>query len=378
MKLSDINRILFQNLKGLPGWRTGRKIVVIESDDWGSIRMPSRSVYQKLLRAGLDLNGGDGLRYSLFDSLEPSSDLELLYEVLNSSKDHTNTSAVLTANCVVANPDFEKIRYGCFQEYYYEPVTETIKRYSGCGDTYKLWKEGVNSRVFMPQFHGREHLNISAWMKALRAHDNETLMAFDEGMWAFMPKHFYNNGIEYEAAFQLAELSEIEEHKEILKDGLGLFEKLIGYKAEYFVPPNGRINNRLNITCLEKGIRFRSASNIQQEPVANGRNKKVLHWLGQKDSTGIHYIIRNCVFEPSQQGKDWVDSCLNDMKIAFRYHKPAIISTHRVNFIGIHDVANRDHGLKELARLLKSILKTWPEAEFMPANHLGNLIAGKK
>jgi hypothetical protein len=30
------------------GWKTKRKIVVIESDDWGSIRMPSKSVVELL------------------------------------------------------------------------------------------------------------------------------------------------------------------------------------------------------------------------------------------------------------------------------------------------------------------------------------------
>ena len=31
-------------LINIPGWRTNRHIVVIESDDWGSIRMPSCEV----------------------------------------------------------------------------------------------------------------------------------------------------------------------------------------------------------------------------------------------------------------------------------------------------------------------------------------------
>ena len=193
----------------------------------------------------------------------------------------------------------------------------------------------------------------------------------------FMPRNNYHTGLEYEAAFQLSELSKLEEHIEILEDGISLFEKLFGYKAKYFVPPNGRINNKLNFTCYRNGIKFRSASNIQQEPVGNGKNKRVLHWLGQKESNGIRYIIRNCVFEPSKRGKDWVDSCLNDMKIAFRCGKPAIITTHRVNFIGVHDVSNRDNGLRELARLLKAILKTWPDVEFMTADQLGNLMEGK-
>jgi hypothetical protein len=378
MEFRDINTVLSRHIRNLPGWHTHRRIVVIESDDWGSIRMPSRLVYKKLLNAGLDLNGGDGLRFSLYDSMATSSDLELLYEILYSSRDYNNASAVLTAISVVANPDFEKIRECGFQQYYYEPVTETLKKYTGSETTFKLWKEGIRNQVFVSQFHGREHLNISLWMNALRAKDHETLLAFNEGMWAFVPKNNFRKRLEYEAAFQLSELSELEEHIEILRDGLGLFEKLFGYKAEYFVPPNGRINNKLNFTCYGNGIKFRSASNIQIESVGNGKDKRVLHWLGQEESNGIRYIIRNCIFEPSVPGKDWVDSCLNDMKIAFRYYKPAIISTHRVNFIGIHDVSNRDNGLRELTRLLKAILRIWPDVEFMITNQLGKLMEGKR
>lgn len=39
--LKDTAKRHFLNL---PGWHTRRKIVVIESDDWGSIRMPSKEV----------------------------------------------------------------------------------------------------------------------------------------------------------------------------------------------------------------------------------------------------------------------------------------------------------------------------------------------
>jgi hypothetical protein len=81
------HRLISGFLKNIPGWRTNRKIIVIESDDWGSIRMPSRSAYGKLIKAGLNLNGGDGLRYSLYDSLESKSDLEGLFHVLESFRD---------------------------------------------------------------------------------------------------------------------------------------------------------------------------------------------------------------------------------------------------------------------------------------------------
>lgn len=374
MTLKHIGNTTFNFIKNIPGWKNQRKIVVIESDDWGSIRMSSRTAYTRLLNAGLNLNGGDGLRYSLYDSIESASDLEPLYDILYSNRDYKNTPAVITANCVVANPDFNKIRESSFQEYFYEPVTETLKKHKGCDTTFKLWKDGIYNNIFIPQFHGREHLNIPVWMNALKSGDYETILAFNEGIWSFIPKYYSETKIEYEAAFQLSEFSDIKDHEKIIKVGLDLFEKLFGYRATYFVPPNGCINNKLNSTCFINGIKYRSTSKIQRESIKNNKNRKRIHWLGEKDTSGIRYIIRNCVFEPSKPGKDWVDRCLTNIKIAFDYCKPAIITTHRVNFIGVHDVSNRDKGLRELNKLLKTILSTWPDVEFMTSSQLGDLM----
>ena len=46
----SLKQTITHNLLNILGWRTKRHIVVIESDDWGSIRMPSKKVYDKLLR----------------------------------------------------------------------------------------------------------------------------------------------------------------------------------------------------------------------------------------------------------------------------------------------------------------------------------------
>ena len=59
-------------LKNLPGKRLGRKIVVIESDDWGGIRMPSKKVFDSLLSQGVRV---DKCHFNRFDSLENENDL---------------------------------------------------------------------------------------------------------------------------------------------------------------------------------------------------------------------------------------------------------------------------------------------------------------
>ena len=367
---------LKKNLSNLPGWRTNRKIVVFESDDWGSIRMPSLSTFEKLEGAGLDMRSHDAERYNLYDTLASSQDLQNLFEILTRFKDRNGDNAVFTAISVLANPDFNKIRESNFREYFYEPFTETLKRYKGCENSFELWKEGVSRKIFIPQFHGREHLNVEAWMKSLQVGDEQTRFAFEEEMWGFVPRQY--PAIDYQAAFLPGAFEDINLHKKILVDGLDLFEKLFGYRAEYFVPSNGPFNNILNKILVENGIKYRSASKIQNEPLGNGRKRKVLHWLGQKDESGLIYITRNCFFEPSQPGKDWVDSCLNDIKIAFRWNKPAIISSHRVNYIGTLNPSNRDRGLHQLTRLLKEIIKNWPDAEFMTTPQLGAMMLNEK
>jgi hypothetical protein len=365
---------LQRHLSNLPGWRTNRKIVVIESDDWGSIRMPSRKVFDTLSKAGLDLTSGDSLRYNLYDCLATTEDLSALFEVVSSVRDKNGNPCVFTPISLVANPDFEKIKASGFQEYIYEPFTETLKRYPGCERSFPLWQEGIEKGLFVPQFHGREHLNVSAWMRSLQAGHRDTRQAFDQGMWGFITLPEDKVNVSFQAAFDLENPSELSYQETIIREGLALFKTLFGYPAVFFVPPNGPFNRSLEKTAAENGIRYMAASKIQDEPLGNGQTRKSLHWLGRKNQHGQRYITRNCFFEPSQKGRDWVSSCLNEIRIAFRWRKPAIISSHRVNYIGAIDPKNRERGLKQMKTLLDQVVNTWPDVEFMTTAGLGEVL----
>jgi hypothetical protein len=373
MKFSSAKSLL-KELSYLPGWKTRDKIVVIESDDWGSLRMPSFEAFKRLENLGLDLRSADAERYNLNDNLASAHDLECLFEVLSKNRDRNHAPAVFTPACIVANPDFQKINESGFSAYFYEPFTETLKRFPGCESSFDLWKEGINKRLFVPQMHGREHLNITAWMKALQASDKNTLAAFKENVWGFVPEDFPRT--DYQAAYLLGNPDELKLQEEIVQEGLKLFRNLFGYDAVYFVPPNGLINNKLNKSLFQNGIRFRYVARIQRESLGHGQSRKIFHWLGEKDPSGIRYILRNCFFEPGQAGKNRVDSCLHDVEVAFRWHKPAIICTHRANYTGTLNPANRDNGLKQLDMLLSSIMKTWPDVRFMTTAELGELMNG--
>lgn len=374
----NLKEKLLLNLRNVPGWFTNRKIIVVESDDWGSIRMPSRESFQRLKNCGIDLESMDYSRYNLYDNLEGREDLERLFEVLSGVRDKNGNHCVITAISVVANPDFTRIKQDDFQNYYYEPFTVTLNKYNRSSNTFKLWQEGILNQLFVAEFHGREHLNVTAWMKLLKNKDYKTCKAFNEEMWGIAPEMTSLPLTEIQAAFQITDMSDLQKHREILIDGLDLFEKIFGYRARYFVPPNGPINNSLNKIIADKGIRFRSASKIQNECIGPGKYRKVVHWLGKRDTSGIRYMTRNCFFEPSGHPEiEWIDTCLSEVAAAFRWGKPAIISSHRVNYIGSLYPENRDDNLQKLKELLRIIIKTWPDVEFMTTTDLGNLIAGE-
>ena len=164
------------NLSNIPGWRTNRKILVLESDDWGSIRMPSSEVYKKLLKNDIRV---DRDLFCKYDSIAQKDDLTCLYEALQSVKDKNDRNAVLTANAVMANPDFERIKESDFETYYYQPFSELLASDPAYSGVWSLWKEGINEKIFRPQFHGREHLNVKKWLQALQQNESATKLAFD-------------------------------------------------------------------------------------------------------------------------------------------------------------------------------------------------------
>ena len=311
MYRNTLRSLLSVHASNLPGWRTNRKIVVIESDDWGSIRMSSLEAFNNLLKAGMK---EDRNHYNTFDSLESNKDLECLFETLSKFRDKNGRHPVMTGVNVVANPNFEKIKENGYTHYVYEPYTETLKRYPAHDRVYELWKEGIEKRLFVPIFHGREHLNVQRWLRALRNGHRSTLLAFENCVTGIY------NGIggekipEFQAAFDIDTPEDLPYLKEVLITGLDLFKELYGYNSSYFVPTNGPFNNSLEKVLKEKGVRYINSGKIQKEPLGNGQFKKNIRFLGKKNELRQIYLTRNCFFEPSSMespaNTDWIGNCL--------------------------------------------------------------------
>lgn len=370
--LSRLRQTVVPYLKNSRGWSTGRKLVLFESDDWGAIRMPSRDVYDKCLKAGYQV---DKNAYERYDSLASEKDLEQLFNLLLSFNDSHGCYPVFTANVLTANPDFDQIQHSGFGEYYYEKITETFRRYPSHSRCFELWKEGLNKKIFFPQSHGREHLNVSMFMSALKHGDLDALFGFRHRMPGCMP-HGIEGGNKYVETLRYSNEQDKKQKLEILLDGLDLFEALFGYRSRSLTPPNYLWNPDYNGPVSKKGVRYYQGNRRMKEPVVGSQSKLHTHKLGEKNRFDQRYLVRNVTFEPSLlQNKDKVlDRCIWEIAAAFRMRKPAVICTHRLNYVGFIDPANRDQTLVLLEQLLKRMLARWPEIEFITSAELGEQI----
>jgi hypothetical protein len=372
----EFKQTVINNIQNVIGWSTKQKIIVIESDDWGSIRMPSKEIQGLLKKAGLKV---DEDPYNRYDSFASEEDLTKLFEVLSAFKDKNGNPPVITANCVMVNPDFDKIKESNFQEYHFELFTKTLKRYPQHANSFKLWNEGIAKKLIFPQFHGREHLNVNRWMKALNENLKDTRSAFDYGLFGISTNNSKELRSHYMASLDYDNDEEKINLNTILEEGLNLFEQVYGFRSVSFIAPCYTWNRWLEPLLYDFGVRYLKGNFIQAEPAhANGKTKykRRYHYTGQINDYRQYFLIRNCFFEPSQKENfDWISYCLKGIDNAFRWNKPASISMHRLNFIGFIDSSNRDRNLPKLKMLLMEILKRWPDIEFMNSTRVGDLIS---
>lgn len=356
----------------LRAWKTTRKLVVFESDDWGSIRMPSNQVAQSLAIANPKITQDPYCRY---DTLASTDDLTALFDTLTMFKDKNGQYPVLTANTIVANPDFNKIKRNVFESYHYEPFHETIKRQPLGETVLQLWTQGQTSGLFTPQLHGREHLHVLAWLAELRAGNQTLLTAFEHGTWGVpYEAHTMQRRNNLQAALDVYGISGEEQFQaDWLKGGAHIFAQYFGYASATFIPPAYIWHRRIMSLLPPLGIKAIQGIPLQYQPRIDGKAgyQRLLRYTGQSAGYGMYYLVRNAFFEPSlQPEKDWVDKCLAGIQQAFSNQQPAIIGSHRLNYIGGLDEKNRLDNLLQLQTILKKVVSRWPEVEFMTSADL--------
>ena len=346
------------------GYQTDKKQILILSDDWGSVRLKSLEARESLRRKGINV---DANRFDQYDCLESNKDLESLFEVLTKHRDHLGNHPCITAVTNVANPDFNAIEKDKFKQYYYETNVDTYNRFPASDRVVSLTKEGINHKIFQPQSHAREHVQVNWWMKELQNPGSMARKVFEEEFFFLGQTNLTNKelpGLGGSLDVKFAE--DFISTSEILDSALHIFKDVYGYQADYMCPPAQFYSENILLVLSNHGIKWLDVARTQKVARFNKKHQQSFRILGQKSKFGFKYLVRNAVFETNFSiHENGINSCLKNIQDAFDCKQPAIISNHRASFVGGIDEKNRDKGLKSLDKLFVEILRKWPDVEFI-------------
>jgi hypothetical protein len=358
------------------GWSSKQKYLIIESDDWGGVRMPSKNVYDKLLQNNIAV---DKFSFDKNDSLESEDDLKALYQVLQKYCDRVGNNPVLTAYFVVANPNFEKIAASNKKEYFYETILDTYHRFPHTRNVPDLINKGREEGLIVPQFHGREHIHVKRWMEAINSESQKELISFDNRAIVSSKSSLCTKPYvkDYFKGFDYNSIEEFREIEDIHRDGLRIFKSIFGNASVTFMAQGSVWGNHILDMLHDEGVNLICGQ--QHHPKLDGGYKVINQSWGVENHLGQLHWRRNCMFEPGRnQNFDWVGKCLSEIEIAFRWGKPAVLSSHRENYIGSIFEENREHTLKKLDKLFLNILKKWPDVQFISTEQLAEIMLQSK
>ncbi|QUC68209.1 hypothetical protein [Aristaeella hokkaidonensis] len=350
-----------------------KRILVIESDDWGSIRTPSQSTLKELFAIG---DNPYKEPFIANDAIESEQDIIELCNTLSKFVDKNKRPLVFTANYSLCNADFSKITET--KKYARETFIETYKTSFKGDNTYNTLKEKINRGFIWPQLHCLEHLSVQRWMKALNNHDKDTRIAFEHRMYGIGASHNEHNKYGYMDTFNYCSYEELLYLKNSIQEATKLFEKIFGFRSKSFVASCYVWDNNIEKALYENGVTQIQTGLFQFKPYIydGGKYTKIRHYTGEKNEFGQIYTVRNCEFEPCFGGNidNICEKCISQIEYAFSHNYPAIISSHRCNYIDRINPGNRTRSLKALEKIMEYIIKKYPDIVFMTSDELGEYL----
>ena len=313
-----------------------RPVLIIESDDWGA------------------------------GPPDQSEALGTIAQLLAGFKDCDGRHPVMTLGIVLASADGERITAtGSYQRQLISTGTH--------GSLLETIGNGVEAGVFDIQLHGLEHFWPSALMEASQCDETVRVwlqrapLSLTEDLPSSLQSRWVN------AVSLPAEPLNDKEVLQAVQEETAGFEAIFGDVPGVAVPPTFIWNE-----CVEKawaaggvdvvvtpGRRYESRDYDGQpsdagDPVYNG----------QLTDIGIVYMVRNSYFEPSIG--HMAEQAMAALDFKTRLGQPALLETHRFNFLGSIDKKNRS--VEELKRFLEQALVTYPNLAFISTGKLAKIL----
>lgn len=339
---------------------------MILSDDWGSVRIRSSDDIFNLKKIGFECTN----RFDKFDTLESEEDLEDLFSILLKYKDGCGNHPIITPITNSYNPDFDHIIKRNYDQYKSLTIEETYLKYHNSKNIINIFRDGISEKIFIPQSHGGEHLQVKWWMNEISNPNSFAREALKNHFYFIPDSHLINNNYKkIEAAYNCKTNSDLKFAKKSIESSLKVFKNTFGFSASLFCPPSLIFDKNLNQCLVNNKIEWLDVPYFRIKFNKFLPKDILFNKFGSKYKINLKKLVRNCVFEPNIKGYN-LNKTIKEIEFAFSCGLPAIISNHRVNFVGGISKENKKNGLKELDKLLGSVLSLWPDVEFVSVQDL--------
>jgi hypothetical protein len=338
------------------GFRFGRPMVLLQSDDWGRVGVRDEEGREELLAAGLNLGERP---YDLY-SLETAEDVGAVAEALESVRDSAGEPACLEMNFLTSNLDFQTSAARDFRVAVVKPLVEGLPGNWRRPALFEAYSQGIKKRVFTASLHGATHFCQQAVTESL-AQDgerNELLRTLWRAETPYIHWRMPWVGYEYwnpnrEPAKRLLTAKEQQRWIAFAAES---FQSFFRDRAISACAPGYRANETTVRLWREQGIRV-----AQNGPGAIRAPRF--------DKFGVLHTYRSTDFEPALNPELRVDDCLAAAKNWFAAGVPFIISMHSINF---HSTLApfRQRTVPLLRHLLCGLAKSHPDLLFVNSRQL--------
>jgi O-antigen/teichoic acid export membrane protein len=322
-----------------------RPIVIIQSDDWGRVGIPSMGALDEIRKAGFQIGESPWDRYGL----ESADDIDQFVATLAGFRDTDGRVASVTVNFVMANADFRRMAAEGWKKFYWRSIDEGFPP-PWDEDLMPSYRRAMEAGVFYPALHGFTHFNATGLMAALNDPGDLGLRARTLAQ-ADVP-YFRSLTPEYNFALVKCDADgerflDPADQSEWIDRSVQLFEKAFGFRPISACAPGYRENDVTRKLFGRAGI-----------AVIQGRYGDI-----PLEEDGLLFLGRNVAFEPCLQAEDAVASAMAEASQAVAAGAPIVICTHSINYVS-RFLGRAEFARGELARLLAALQARFPNLRF--------------
>ena len=301
------------------GFRFGRPLVLLQSDDWGRVGVRDEEGRGELRAAGLNLGEQP---YDLY-SLETAEDVGAVADTLESARDSVGQPACLEMNFLTANVDFQATTAQDFRNIVLKPLLEGLPGRWKRPQLFEAYSQGIQKRVFTASLHGATHFCQQSVTESLarEGKSGELLRRLWRAETPYIHWRMPWIGYEYwdpnraEAEQFLA----AKEQQHWITFAAESFQSFFGARAVSACAPGYRANDATLRAWHEQGIRI----------AQNGPGACRAPHL---DKVGVLHTYRSVDFEPALNPQLRFEDGLAAANNSFAAGVPFIVSVHSINF----------------------------------------------